>query len=159
MRTSYVFDPASGKLVDREVYHAGKWQKLADKVSALPMPYVRGDLKPYRSPVTGKVIEGRVARREDLARSGCREVDPSEYKPVYKNYEFCQKRRLPYMGDVVPPPMTKDEKMWAKEKRRNAKAIEKAATSGPVKTDPDLPKFLRGNTKTAPLFKNNTVKE
>ena len=157
--SSYVFDPSTNELVDREAYYASKWQKVADKASSLPMPYISGDLKPYRSPVTGKVIEGRAARREDLARTGCREVDPSEYKPVYKNYEFCQKRRLPYMGDVVPAPMTKDEKVWAREKQQKAKALEKAATSGPDKTDPDLPKILRGNTKDAPLFKNNTVKE
>ena len=102
-------------------------------------------MKPYVSPVTGKVIEGRAARREDLARTGCREVDPSEYKPVYKNYEFCQTRRLPYEGSDVPPPMTKDEKMWAKEKRAKAKAAEKAATSKPTDYEP-VP-YVRGKTK------------
>ena len=150
---SYVFDRSTGELVDKASYCAGKWQKQTEKVSDLPMPYIRSDLPAYESPVTGKLIEGRAARREDLARSGCREVDPSEYKPVYKNYEFCQKKRLPYMGGDVPPPMTKDEKAWAKEKRAKAKALEKAATSGPEKTDPELAKFVRGNPKTAPLFK------
>ena len=41
-------------------------------------PMIRSDLAGYRSPVTGLWVEGRRARREDLARSGCREVDPSE---------------------------------------------------------------------------------
>ncbi len=33
---------------------------------------VQGDLPGYESPVTGKWIEGRVARRDDLKRSGSR---------------------------------------------------------------------------------------
>lgn len=36
------------------------------------------DIRPYRSPVGTGEISGRVARREDLKRAGCREVDPSE---------------------------------------------------------------------------------
>lgn len=34
--------------------------------------YVRGDISGYVSPASGKWIEGRRARRDDLARSGCR---------------------------------------------------------------------------------------
>ena len=150
---SYVFDRSANRMVDKADYYARKYDAVAAKASDMPMPYVRGDLKPYRSPVTGKMVEGRSARREDLARSGCREVDPSE-KPRagYVNYEFCQRRRLPYRNGDVPPPMTKDEFVQAKEKRAKARAAEKAATSR------EAP-FTRGNTKSAPLFKNNTVKE
>lgn len=43
-----------------------------------PTSYVWSDLPAYRSPVTGAWIEGRAARREDLARTNSREVDPSE---------------------------------------------------------------------------------
>lgn len=155
---SYVFDPSTGELVEKAAYYARKYGEVAAKVSSLPMPYVRGDLQPYRSPVTGKIIDGRAARREDLARSGCREVDPSEAKPVYKSYEFCQKHRLPYMGTDVPPPMTSDEKAWAQERKAKAKAARDAAEAvqaakAEAKTDPDLVKFRRGNPKTAPLFK------
>lgn len=35
-------------------------------------PAVATDLPGYESPTTGKWIEGRAARREDLRRSGCR---------------------------------------------------------------------------------------
>lgn len=35
-------------------------------------PIVHGDLPGYQSPVTGKWIEGRTARRDDLARNNCR---------------------------------------------------------------------------------------
>lgn len=163
-RQSYIIDRDTGQLVDSATFHAKRWEKSAGKVSDLPMPYIRGDLPAYKSPVTGKVIEGRAARREDLARTGCRELDPSEYKPKYSNYEFCQKRRLPYMGGDVPPPMTADEKAQARWKKQAAKAAEKAADNvraakAEANTDPDLAKFKRGNTKSAPIFKNNTVKE
>jgi hypothetical protein len=52
-------------------------------------PYIIGDLPAYKSPTGSGVIDGRTARREDLARSGCREVDPSEKidstpKPIWQ---------------------------------------------------------------------------
>ncbi len=161
---SFVFDPRSGELVPKEQYYSAKWADAAKNMSDLPMPYVRSDLPAYESPIDGRIIEGRAARREDLARSGCREVDPSEYKPIYRNYEFCQKKRLPYMGADVPPPMTKDERVASTERRKAEKAAEKAADAvrakrAENKIDPDLAKFQRGNTKAAPIFKNNTVKE
>jgi hypothetical protein len=56
--------------------------------SAVCAPLIVSDLPEYISPVTRKPIEGRAARREDLKRSGCREVDPSEYKPVYRSDRF-----------------------------------------------------------------------
>lgn len=121
------------------------------KSKKICLPYIRSDLPGYVSPVTGKWIEGRAARREDLARTGCREVDPSEGKHIkYQNYEFCQKYRKPYMGGDIPPPMTKDEKMYAKEKRAKLRAAEKAAEAvraekAKANTDPDLAKFTRGN--------------
>ena len=34
------------------------------------------DLPSYQSPITGKWIDGRVARKNDLASSGCVEYDP-----------------------------------------------------------------------------------
>lgn len=159
-RQSYVFDRETGKLVDKEDFYAQKFAREPSKFSTvIPFPYIRGDLPAYQSPVTGKMIEGRAARREDLARSGCREVDPSEYKPIYKDYEFCQRRRLPYMGGDVPPPMTRDQKAEFRWKRAQARKAEKALTSGPEKTDPDLAKFMRGNTKTNVLAKTNSVKD
>lgn len=41
-------------------------------------PSIQRDLPAYRSPIGTGVIDGRAARREDLARSGCRAVEPSE---------------------------------------------------------------------------------
>lgn len=41
-------------------------------------PSIHRDIPAYRSPVGTGWVDGRAARREDLARAGCREVDPSE---------------------------------------------------------------------------------
>lgn len=155
---SWIYDQTTGALVEKSQYYARKYENSKFS-NVVPFPHVRGDLPAYRSPVTGKIIEGRAARREDLARSGCREVDPSEYKPVYRNYRFCQERRLPYMGGDVPPPMSRDEKAEAKWLRDQARKAEKALVSGPEKTDPQLAKFVRGNTKDKVIAKTNSVKD
>lgn len=76
---------------------------LVDKSTGEPMPrvghnepparpYYTPDLAPYRSPVTGQVIEGRVARREDLKRHDCREVDPSEWHGEYRREKYRRKQ-------------------------------------------------------------------
>lgn len=41
-------------------------------------PAVRGDYAGYECPVTGKWIEGRKAHKENLARHGCRVLEPGE---------------------------------------------------------------------------------
>lgn len=41
-------------------------------------PAVVGDYAPYECPVTGKMIEGRKAHQENLARTGCRILEPGE---------------------------------------------------------------------------------
>lgn len=41
-------------------------------------PQVAPDLPGYESPVTGKWVEGRASRREDLRRSGCRPYEGRE---------------------------------------------------------------------------------
>lgn len=41
-------------------------------------PMVRGDLPGYESPTTGRWIEGRRARLEDLRRSNCRPYETGE---------------------------------------------------------------------------------
>jgi hypothetical protein len=40
--------------------------------------YIMRDTPEYLSPLGTGLISGRVARREDLKRGNCREVDPSE---------------------------------------------------------------------------------
>ena len=40
-------------------------------------PHVIHDMPAYQSPIDGRVITGRAARREDLKRSGCVPWEPS----------------------------------------------------------------------------------
>lgn len=44
------------------------------------------ELPSYQSPITGKWIDGRVARRNDLAASGCVEYDPGMRKEQEKRF-------------------------------------------------------------------------
>jgi hypothetical protein len=53
--------------------------------AAVPCPQVMPDMAGYVSPLSEPGerpawIEGRHARREELKRNNCREVDPSEYR-------------------------------------------------------------------------------
>ena len=82
----------------RYVWKGGSWvnkhtQEPMDKPfeGQVCAPSVQSDIPEYISPVTFKPVDGRAARREDLKRSGCREVDPSEYTPIYRNERFARK--------------------------------------------------------------------
>lgn len=46
-------------------------------------PTVISDLPAYMSPLGTGLIDGRRARREDLKRHNCREVDPGEWRPKW----------------------------------------------------------------------------
>lgn len=47
-------------------------------------PMIAPDLPAYESPVTGQIIEGRAARREDLKRTGCRPYEDGERQEAIK---------------------------------------------------------------------------
>ncbi len=49
----------------------------------VPTPQITRDIAPYMSMVTQKMVDGRAAQREDLARTGSRIADPSEFKVTY----------------------------------------------------------------------------
>lgn len=66
--------------------------------------YVVSDLPAYKSPLGTGVIDGRSARREDLRRNNCREVDPSEHKAVYRNPAFAKRHGVELGGDPLPRP-------------------------------------------------------
>jgi len=69
--------------------------KVVEKIEAAPRPelYIQSDLPAYKSPLGTGLIDGRAARREDLKRSGCREVAPDEFKPTYTNERYVEKLR------------------------------------------------------------------
>ena len=72
--------------------------KLVEDVKVQRQNYhnVQPDIKPYWSPVSNKMIDGRTQRREDLKVSNCREVDPGEKKdfmkqPEHEEFKFNEK--------------------------------------------------------------------
>jgi hypothetical protein len=66
------------------------------KRSNFPSPMVMRDTAEYRSPIDGKLISSRSARREDLKRSGCVEYEPTaKFEKGYSNPRFAMKRGLP----------------------------------------------------------------
>lgn len=99
------------------VWRNGAWR---DKVTGKPMelpegdviasPMVISDLPPYLSPLGTGIIDGRKARREDLARHGCREIDPSEFKPEYYNAKFARKHGKKWTPPPAPSPKEIDIK-------------------------------------------------
>ena len=45
--------------------------EIDESCSSVVMPMIQSDIEPYKSPIDGRVIGSRSARREDLARNGC----------------------------------------------------------------------------------------
>lgn len=70
----------------RYVWDSDKRDWVEPRPRNVPVgPFVWNDLPGYKSPLGTGWIEGRAARREDLKRGGCREVDPSEWQPNPKS--------------------------------------------------------------------------
>jgi hypothetical protein len=88
---------------------------LVEKHKAPPRnaaPYVLSDLPAYKSPLGTGVIDGRAARREDLKRGGCREVDPSEHKVEgYYTEKYARAAGKP----VIPRPSAPDPRQANRE--------------------------------------------
>lgn len=59
----------------------------------LAVPHVMSDIPDYQSPIDGRVITSRSARRDDLKRHNCVEYEPSlsPTKGKLKNKKFAAK--------------------------------------------------------------------
>lgn len=68
----------------RFVQIAGELVEIGTRAPTRVAADVRGDIKPYKSMITGEMITSRSQHREHLKRHGCQEVgnDPSIYKPM-----------------------------------------------------------------------------
>jgi hypothetical protein len=80
-------------------YINGDWRDSDGNPMEVPsgpiaMPMIQSDYPAYYSHGTGKMIEGRTARRDDLKRSGCREVDPSEGPKTCTSEKWARKLGL-----------------------------------------------------------------
>jgi len=70
-----------------------------ERARPLQVPRVFGDLPAYASPLDGRMIEGRRARRYDLERSNCvdgREL-PSPTNGKLRNERFAKKYKLEHL--------------------------------------------------------------
>lgn len=80
----------------------GFFDKRTGKAMILPKrekicaPIVMSDIPEYRSPIDGKLITSRSARREDLKANNCIDARdlPSPTGGKFRNKAFCAKRGL-----------------------------------------------------------------
>ena len=89
--STYVYDPALDRLVDKET-----GQPMVSEYGPVPLPMVYGDTPPYRSPIDGRWIEGRRARRYDLESNNCIEAGDRPVKKL-RNERFARKHGLERM--------------------------------------------------------------
>ena len=65
-------------------------------------PYIQADLPGYESPVTGKWVEGRRARREDLLVSGCRPFEGKAAEEAEaRKYRAEQERKTDQLAEKM----------------------------------------------------------
>lgn len=85
----------------RFFWRDGHWRDRDGNPMDLPSgndvccPRVFSDISEYQSPIDGSPITSRSARRYDLEKSGCVEMDPPKKRRGYRNPNFALKRGLP----------------------------------------------------------------
>lgn len=91
-RETYVL--RDGELVPKSMAYFGDAPRVPQTATVL------SDIAAFKSPLEGhKLIDGRSQLREELKRNNCRQVEPSEWRPVYKNPTFALKRGLALNGE------------------------------------------------------------
>lgn len=87
-----VFVYRDGRMVDKAT---GEPMNDPDAAWTPAAPRVFGDIEAYASPIDGKPVDGRRARRYDLEKNNC--VDANELRsgpPKLKNERFAKKHGL-----------------------------------------------------------------
>ena len=77
-RTRYIQDPKTHKLIPADEYYG-----QLDNTSA----YIMADYQPYKSMVTGEMIEGRKAHREHLLKHNVVVAEQNSARPVVQNQQ------------------------------------------------------------------------
>lgn len=89
---------SDGSLIDKET---GEMFIRDPKIIACPAAVI-SDIQPYRSPITGEVIGGRAAKRDDLKRHDC--IDANEVNTSFgkrrgvKSDKWANRLGLPKIG-------------------------------------------------------------
>ncbi len=100
-------------MIERYVWRGGQFvnkrtgKPMETHHDGISMPMIRSDYEAYYSHASGKMIEGRTARRDDLARTGCREVDPSEGPKTVRSKKLAHRLGLEHDPNAGRP------KHWA----------------------------------------------
>lgn len=90
---TYVYDQAQGCMVDKDT---GLPMNPEGLQGPMPTPMVMPDTPGYRSPIDGRWIEGRRARKYDLESNGCIEAGDRPTKKL-KNERFAAKHGLQHL--------------------------------------------------------------
>lgn len=93
--TVYVYDAERGEMVDK----ATREPMLTAEERARPIqtPYAVGDIAGYESPIDGRWIDGRRARRYDLESNNCIEGGDIKPKGKLRNAKFAKKHGLEHL--------------------------------------------------------------
>lgn len=95
---TYIYSKELGRMVDKAT--GAPMVSDEDRKKPLQMPRVFGDLPGYQSPIDGKWIEGRRARKYDMESNNC--VDANDFSSgpkKLKNERFAKKHGLQHMLD------------------------------------------------------------
>lgn len=71
-----------------------------DRAGPIAAPQVMRQMPEYESMTSGKLIDDRAVRREDMKRAGAVEMDPPKEPLPYLNKRFTKKHGLPLHESV-----------------------------------------------------------
>ena len=111
MRRTFRYDASLGHLVE-----------VGQSVARVA-PDVMPDLPAYRSPIDGRLIDGRAQRREDLKRHGCRPYEASEKQEMLRRREADEAALTRSVDRTV-------EKFWYDQNSRGRELLEQAVRAG-----------------------------
>jgi len=91
---TYVYDEKSGRMIDKKT--GAPMLSDADRAAPVQCPQVVSDTPGYQSPIDGKWVEGRRARRYDMESNNCVDANdlPSPVTGKLKNERFAKKHGL-----------------------------------------------------------------
>jgi hypothetical protein len=96
---------------------------------------VAGDLPGYESPVSGKWIEGRAARRDDLRRNNCRPYEAGEKEGLSRRKLMDEAR---FDASIEATVEAEIERMPSRKRERLAGELEGGLTAVVERSQPNV---------------------
>ena len=85
------------------IWRDGNWYDADGNVMEAPdriaVPMIQSDIPGYFSVASGKWVDGRSARRDDLARTGCRPAEPEEGPQYCTSKKWAQRLGMEWNND------------------------------------------------------------